>query len=588
MNFFRPKFFTTIKNYSKEDFLGDLTAGIIVAIVALPLSIALAIASGVTPEKGIHTAIIAGFLISFLGGSRVQIGGPTGAFMVIVYGIVAEYGLDGLIMATMMGGFIMVLMGLFRMGSVIKFIPFPITTGFTSGIAITIFSSQIKDFLGLKIENVPPEFLEKWKAYFETIGTTQLPTLLIGLLALLIIIFWPKKWSKVPGSLIALIVTTLVVQLTGLDVMTIGGKFGELSSALPVPHLPAFSIEKMKYLIAPAFTIAILGSIESLLSAVVADGMIGGKHRSNTELIGQGIANMASGLFGGIPATGAIARTVTNINNGGRTPVAGMVHAVTLLLIMVIFMPLAKLVPLSALAAILIVVAYNMSEWREFLSLLKSPKSDVMVLLITFFVTILIDLVKAIEIGMVLAALLFMKRMADVTEVSELTRDAAEDDDSFTPSFDASILKRLPEHIQVFEVSGPLFFGAADKFLEVINQVDGNITQTMILRLKNVPAMDATAVHALKRFIRNCQNHRIRILISGLKEQPYEVLDKAGIIAELGPDNVFEHFEAALTFAETYQNLVSQASAENHDVLIGSSVADIYHKQHLKSNDKDK
>lgn len=586
MNLFRPKFFTTIKNYSKEDFLGDLTAGVIVAIVALPLSIALAIASGVTPEKGLHTAIIAGFLISLLGGSRVQIGGPTGAFMVIVYGIVTKYGLDGLIMATMMGGFIMVLMGLFQLGSVIKFIPFPITTGFTSGIAVTIFSSQVKDFLGLEIEKVPAEFLEKWKSYIEAIHTTQLPTLLIGILALLIIIYWPKKWRKIPGSLVALIVTTIIVQVTGLDVMTIGGKFGELSSALPMPHLPAFSLEKISYLIGPAFTIALLGSIESLLSAVVADGMIGGKHRSNTELIAQGIANMASGLFGGIPATGAIARTVTNINNGGRTPVAGMVHAVTLLLIMIIFMPLAKLVPLSALAAILIIVAYNMSEWREFLSLLKSPKSDVVVLLITFFVTILIDLVKAIEIGMVLAAMLFMKRMADVTEVNELTRDAAEDDDSFTPSFDASILKRLPEHIQVFEVSGPLFFGAADKFLEVISEVDGKKTQTMILRLRNVPAMDATAVHALKRFIRSCQLHRIRILISGLKEQPFEVLSNAGIIDEIGADNVFERFESALAFAETYQNMVSQSSSENHDVLIGSSVADIYSRQQTKSKEK--
>lgn len=586
MNLFRPKFFTTIKNYSKEDFLGDLTAGIIVAIVALPLSIALAIASGVTPEKGLHTAIIAGFLISFLGGSRVQIGGPTGAFMVIVYGIVTKYGLDGLIMATMMGGFIMVLMGLFQMGSVIKFIPFPITTGFTSGIAVTIFSSQVKDFLGLEIEKVPAEFLEKWKSYIEAIHTIQLPTVVIGVLALLIIIYWPKKWRKIPGSLVALIVTTIVVQVTGLDVMTIGGKFGELSSALPTPHLPAFSLEKISLLIGPAFTIALLGSIESLLSAVVADGMIGGKHRSNTELIGQGIANMASGLFGGIPATGAIARTVTNINNGGRTPVAGMIHAITLLLIMIIFMPLAKLVPLSALAAILIIVAYNMSEWREFLSLLKSPKSDVVVLLLTFFVTILIDLVKAIEIGMVLAALLFMKRMADVTEVNELTRDAAEDDASFTPSFDASILKRLPEHIQVFEVSGPLFFGAADKFLEVINEVDGKKTQTMILRLRNVPAMDATAVHALKRFIRNCQSHRIRILVSGLKEQPYEVLEKAGVIDAIGSDNVFDHFESALTFAEAYQNLISHSNTENQDVLIGSSVADIYHRQQTKSKDK--
>lgn len=550
MTVFKPKLLTTLKDYSKEQFLADVTAGIIVAIIALPLSIALAIASGVTPEKGLHTAIIAGFLISMLGGSRVQIGGPTGAFMVIVYGIVTKYGLDGLIMSTMMAGFMMVLMGLFRMGSVIKFIPYPITTGFTSGIALTIFSSQIKDFLGLKIETVPAEFLEKWTEYGKAIGTLHLPTLLIGLLALAIIILWPKK-IKIPGSLIALIVTTIIVQVTGLEVATIGSKFGELSSALPTPTLPAFSLEKMMLLIGPAFTIALLGAIESLLSAVVADGMIGGKHRSNTELIGQGIANMASGLFGGIPATGAIARTVANIKNGGRTPVAGMTHAVVLLLIMVIFMPLAQMVPLSALAAILIIVAYNMSEWREFLTLLRSPKSDVAVLLLTFIITVLVDLVKAIEIGMVLAALLFMKRMADVTEVNELTRDAAEEDDSYTPSFDRSILQKLPasmSHIQAYEINGPLFFGAADKFLETLNEVDGK-TKIVILRLRNVPAMDATALHALDRFYKVCHHYKIKLMISGLREQPYEVLANSTLFDLIGEDSLFEKFEDALTKA---------------------------------------
>jgi high affinity sulphate transporter 1 len=553
MNQFRPKFFTTIKNYTKQQFLSDFTAGIIVAIIALPLSIALAIASGVSPEKGLHTAIIAGFLISFLGGSRVQIGGPTGAFMVIVYGIVVKYGVDGLIMATMMGGAMMILMGLFRLGSVIKYIPHPITTGFTSGIAVTIFSSQVKDFLGLRIESVPAEFIGKWEAYMSAINTTHLYTLLIGIIALLIIVFWPKDKIKIPGSLVALIVTTLIVQISGIDVMTIGSKFGELSSALPMPHIPAFSLEKVKVLIGPAFTIALLGSIESLLSAVVADGMIGGRHRSNTELIAQGIANMTSGLFGGIPATGAIARTVANIKNGGRTPVAGMVHALALLLIMLVFMPLAKLIPLSALAAILIVVAYNMSEWREFIGLLKSPKSDVLVLLMTFFITVLVDLVVAIEIGMVLAALLFMKRMADVTEITELTRDNAEEDDSFTPLFDRSLLQRLPARIQVYEVNGPFFFGAADKFLEVINEVDGK-TQTLILRLRNVPAMDATAVHALKRFISTCKKHKIKIVFSGLKNQPREVLAKAGIIELIGEEHIFENFEDALLFAESFHS----------------------------------
>lgn len=558
MTVFKPKLFTTLKNYTRQQFISDVTAGVIVAIIALPLSIALAIASGVSPEKGLHTAIIAGFLISFFGGSRVQIGGPTGAFMVIVYGIVTKYGLDGLIMATMMAGFMMVLMGLFKMGSVIKFIPYPITTGFTSGIAVIIFSAQIKDFLGLQIETLPAEFLEKWIAYAEAIGTVHMPTVLIGLLALMIIIFTPKDKIKVPGSLIALIVTTLIVQFAGLEVATIGSKFGELSSALPMPKLPNFSIDKMILLIGPAFTIALLGAIESLLSAVVADGMIGGKHRSNTELIAQGIANIASGLFGGIPATGAIARTAANIKNGGRTPVAGMVHAITLLLIMVIFMPFAQMIPLASLAAILIVVAYNMSEWREFIALLKSPKSDVIVLLITFFVTVFIDLVKAIEIGLVLAALLFMKRMADVTEVNELTRDAAEDDDSFTPNFDMSLFDRLPDHIQVYEINGPLFFGAADKFIEVINEVDGK-TQTIILRLRNVPAMDATAIHALRRFMKVCHKHKIKIILTGLKEQPYAVLEKAGVIEIIGKDNLFEHFEAALEHAIAYQAQIKTA-----------------------------
>lgn len=551
MNVFRPKFFTLMKHYNLKTFTSDVIAGFIVAIIALPLSIALAIASGVSPEKGLHTAIIAGFIISFLGGSRVQIGGPTGAYMVIVFGIVTTYGLDGLIMATIMAGCILILMGLFRMGSVIKFIPYPITTGFTSGIAITIFSSQIKDFLGLELAHTPVEFIEKWMAYFESISTLHLPTLGVGLLALMIIVLWPKKFSKIPGSLVALIVTTGLVQLTGLETMTIGQKFGELSSALPLPVLPAFSLVKLRLLIAPAFTIALLGAIESLLSAVVADGMTGGKHRSNTELIAQGIANVASGLFGGIPATGAIARTAANIRNGAQTPMAGMVHAVVLLLILVLFMPLAKMIPLSALAAILIVVAYNMSEWREFLALLKSPKSDVIVLVITFLVTVLIDLVQAIEIGMVLAALLFMKRMADVTEINELTRDAAEEDDSFTPSFDRSIITNLPQGIQVYEVSGPLFFGAADKFLEIIGQVNIQ-TDILILRLRNVPAMDATAIHALKRIIKICEQHKIRLLLSGLKQQPMETLDRSGIVQLLGSEHLFELFENALIYADTY------------------------------------
>lgn len=550
---FHPKFFTTLKGYTLKDLRADVIAGLIVAIIALPLSIALAIASGVSPEKGIHTAIIAGFLISFLGGSRVQIGGPTGAYMVIVYGIVMKYGVEGLILATIMAGIMIMLMGLFKLGSVIKFIPHTIITGFTSGIALTIFSSQVKDFFGLQMDVVPAEFVGKWEAMFHAFPTFQWQTLGIGLLALGIIVFWPKHKIKIPGSLGALVVATLIVQFFHLDVPTIGSKFGELSSALPVFNLPGITMEKLALLAGPAFTIAILGAIESLLSAVVADGMIGAKHRSNTELIAQGIANIASGLFGGIPATGAIARTVANIKNGGRSPVAGMVHAVVLLLIMLLFMPLAKLIPLSALAAILIVVAYNMSEWREFIGLLKSPKSDVAVLIITFVITVFIDLIKAIEIGVILAAFFFMKRMADVTEVKELSRDAAEEDDSFTPGFDMDLLKNIPKGIQVYEINGPLFFGAADKFLDTLMRLDHD-TKIIILRTRNVPSMDASALHVLRRFTKTCTTHKIRFIIAGLNEQPTVMLQKAGLLEVIGEKNLFDNFETALNEAITTIN----------------------------------
>lgn len=553
MKTFHPKLFSTLKGYNREMFIKDITAGIIVAIIALPLSIALAIASGVNPERGLHTAIIAGFIISFLGGSRVQIGGPTGAYMVIVYGVVTTYGLDGLIMATIMAGFMIMAMGLLRMGSVIKFIPHTIITGFTSGIAVTIFSSQVKDFLGLTIEKVPAEFVEKWIEIFKALPTINWTNLAVAVLALCTIIFWPKDKIKVPGSLAALVVTTLIVQLFQLDVPTIGSKFGELSSQLPMPALPAFSYEKFRLLLAPAFTIAVLGAIESLLSAVVADGMIGAKHRSNTELIAQGIANIASGLFGGIPATGAIARTVANIKNGGRTPIAGMTHAVVLLLIMLIFMPLAKLVPLSALAAILVIVAYNMSEWREFVNLLKSPKTDVTVLVVTFLVTVFVDLVQAIEIGLILAAFFFMKRMADVTEIKELSRDAAEDDDSFTPSFDQELITKLPKAIQVYEINGPLFFGAADKFLDTMTRVDRS-TKVLILRTRNVPSMDASATHVLTHMVKTCEQHHIHLILSGLNKQPRQTLQKSGLLKRIGEENILANFETALEKAYVLMN----------------------------------
>lgn len=541
----QPKIISTLKTYSKDQFFKDLTAGLIVAIIALPLSIALAISSGVTPEKGLYTAIIAGFFISLLGGSRVQIGGPTGAFMVIVYGIVAEFGVAGLTIATIMAGIIMVLMGFLKLGAVIKYIPHPITTGFTSGIALVIFSSQIKDFLGLKIGEVPAAFIEKWAVYLKGIGTFDPMTLAVGGLALGIILLWPKVNRKIPGALIALIVTSALVKILNLDIATIGSKFGEISSALPKLTVPEFDLVYIQMLLPAAFTIAILGSIESLLSAVVSDGMIGGKHRSNMELVGQGVANIMSGLFGGIPATGAIARTVANVKNGGRTPVAGIVHSIALLLILVVFMPLAKMIPLTALAAILIVVAYNMSEWREFKSLLKSPKSDVLVLLITFFLTVLVDLVVAIEVGMVLAAFLFMKRMSEATQVNIEDFDASEEKDGVPVEvhrFDSVDL------IKVYEINGPFFFGAADKFISALGEL-GEKTDILVIRMRHVPIMDATALHGFKRMIEICQRQKTKLIISGIQDQPYKVLEKAGLIDVIGEDHFFTSAVEAVDYA---------------------------------------
>ena len=544
-----PKIFKTMKDYSKEQFVKDVTAGVIVAIIALPLSIALAISSGVSPEKGIYTAIVAGFLISFLGGSRVQIGGPTGAFMVIVYGIVAKHGIEGLAIATVLAGVMMILMGLLRLGSVIKYIPYPVTTGFTSGIAVVIFSSQIKDFFGLKIDNVPADFIDKWSVYFKNVHTFNWQALLVGAVALAIIIFWPRVSRKIPGAFIALIVTSAAVKFLGMDVETIGTRYGEISAALPVFHAPQITLSKISELILPAFTIAVLGSIESLLSAVVSDGMIGGKHRSNMELVAQGTANIASALFGGIPATGAIARTVANVKNGGRTPVAGMVHSVTLLLILVLFMPFVKLVPLASLAAVLIVVAYNMSEWREFKGFFKSPKSDIAVLLLVFVLTVVIDLVKAIEIGLILAAFLFMKRMTDVSNVSNINMDASEEE---SENFDfAQESKRIacPRYIQVYEINGPFFFGATDKFLTAMESLDRK-TETLIIRMRNVPAMDATALKAFRSVIKNCKRKHISLLITGINPQPLEVLKKTGIFEIIGENHFFYEVEDAINYAK--------------------------------------
>lgn len=540
MEEFQPKIMSILGNYTKQQFFKDVTAGVIVAIIALPLSIALAISSGVSPEQGLFTAIVAGFLISLLGGSRVQIGGPTGAFMVIVYGIVKQYGMDGLIASTIMAGIIMVILGLFKMGSIIKFIPYPITTGFTSGIALVIFSSQIKDFFGLQIGEVPAEFVLKWKMYIENFNTFNIESLALGILSLLIIMLWSKINKKIPGTLIALVVSTLIASFFSLDVETIGSKFGHISSSLPAPSLPQISFDAFKNLVAPAFTIAILGSVESLLSAVVADGMINGKHRSNMELVAQGIANVGSGIFGGIPATGAIARTVANIKNGGRTPVAGMVHAVVLLFILVTFMPLASMIPLSSLAAVLVIVAYNMSEWRAFKALFKAPKSDIFILMTTFLLTVFLDLVKAIEIGMVISALLFMKRMSDVAKIEEL--------DLSQENFDLKA-DEMPENVQVYEVNGPFFFGAADKFMDTLKGI-GSHVDFVVLGLEKVPAMDATAIQAFRIFIEICKKNKTRLVLHGIQTQPQEVLEKSELYEIIGSENIFDNLEDALEYVK--------------------------------------
>ena len=539
MSVLKPKVITTLKGYSREQLINDVTAGIIVAIIALPLSIALAIASGVSPERGLYTAIVAGFITSLLGGSRVLIGGPTGAFMVIVYGIVDKYGVDGLIMATFMAGIILVLMGFFKLGKVVKYIPSPITLGFTSGIAVVIFSSQIKDFFGMSIDNLPSAFIPKWQAYFMNLNAINYQALIIGIIALVIIVIWPSINKKIPGALIALIVTSVLAFGLNMDVATIGSKYGSISSSIPKPHIPNFDISKIPLLIGPAFTIALLGAIESLLAAVVSDGMIGGKHRSNMELIAQGCANMGSALFGGIPATGAIARTVANIKNGGRTPIAGMVHSMVLLLIMLIFMPFAKMIPLASLSAILIIVAYNMSEWREFKEFLKSPKYDVLVLMVTFIITVLIDLVKAIEIGMVLSSFLFMKRMIDVSEIIDL--DAAEELNSDEGNIidDRFICNN---RVKVYEINGPLFFGAADMFLNVQNKLGEHI-QFLVLRMRSVPTIDATALNALKRIIYTCEKKGIKLIITEANTGLIDSIQKTGILKAV---ECYKDFEDAI------------------------------------------
>src|SRR5882757_3733436 len=462
---FKPKLLETLKDYDRQKFVKDVLAGVIVGIVALPLAIAFAIASGVSPEKGLFTAIIAGFIISALGGSRVQIGGPTGAFIVIVYGIVGQYGVNGLTIATFMAGIMLIILGFARLGSVIKFIPHPLIVGFTSGIALIIFSSQIKDYLGLKIGAVPADFLDKWKSYAANISFVNIYAILLATITIVIIVLWPKVTHKIPGSLIAILMTTIVASLLHLPVETIGSRFGRIPSSFPAPAVPHLDFDTIKNLLRPAFTIALLGGIESLLSAVVADGMIGGNHKSNMELVAQGTANIFSSIFGGIPATGAIARTATNVKNGGRTPIAGITHAITLLVIMICVGKWAVLIPMATLAGILVVVAYNMSEWESFISVLRSTRSDAAVLLTTFFLTVFVDLTVAIEIGMVLAVFLFMRKMIKFSDVSMLTKDMSDNG-----SKDKSAIGNftIPGEVEVFEITGPLFFGAAYKFKEAM------------------------------------------------------------------------------------------------------------------------
>ena len=551
----KPKLFSIIKHrkteLSKKQFMRDCISGIIVAIIALPLSVALAIASGVSPEKGLITAIIGGFLISFLGGSRVQIGGPTGAFVVIVYGIIQKYGIEGLTIATIMSGALLVIFGLFRFGSIIKYIPYPITTGFTAGIAVVLFSTQVKDFLGLKIEQVPSEFFAKWGSYFSRFHTIQLETLIVGVSALLIIILTPKINKTIPGSLIALVFTTIAVQIFHLPVATIGSIFGDIASSIPAPKLVGINMQTISELMHPAITIAILAGIESLLSAVVADGMIGKKHNSNMELIAQGVANIGCAIFGGIPATGAIARTAANVKNGGRTPIAGIVHSVVLLLIMLIFMPYAKLIPMTTLAAILIVVAYNMSEWRAFKGLFNSTKSDTAVLLITFLLTVIFDLVVAIELGMIFALFLSIKKIADSTQINEvnpLLKDISEDEENETEYF--SETSDTPKQILVYEINGVLFFGAASTFMDVMNEVKST-ADILIIRMKNVPIFDATALDVLKRIDIRCRKHHIMLLLTELQPQPRKLLDKTGFVDKLGEERLFEKYDDAFELARS-------------------------------------
>jgi SulP family sulfate permease len=545
---FTPELFHALKGYTRRQALTDVGSGVIVGIVALPLAIAFAIASGLSPEYGLYTAIVAGFLISALGGSRVQIGGPTGAFVVIVYAIVQEHGIDGLQVATMMAGVILIILGFAKLGTAIKFIPFPVTTGFTSGIAVVILSGQVGDLLGLRTGPMPAEFIEKWATYAEHLHTVDPWAAAIAAVSLFVLVSWPRASRTVPAPFVALVVGTVAVQAFGLEVETIGSRFGGIEISLPAPRLPAVGLAEVRELVGPAFAIALLGAIESLLSAVVADGMIGSRHRSNTELLAQGVANVAAPLFGGMPATGAIARTATNVRNGGRTPVAGITHAVTLLLITMFFGRWAAAIPLATLAAILVVVAYHMSDWRTFKAELAGPRSDVAVMLMTFTLTVVIDLVVALEAGMVLAAFLFMRRMAEVTDVSVVTDEFLSD---VQDEAGMALRRGLPKSVAVYEINGPFFFGAAEKFKETLGAVS-DPPRVLVLRMANVTVIDATALNALKDLIRRTRSDGTLVLLSEVRAQPLAVMARSHLMDEIGEENIHPRIEDALRAAREY------------------------------------
>jgi SulP family sulfate permease len=548
-----PKLITVFREgYSRKQFSSDLIAGVIVGIVALPLAIAFAIASGVKPEQGLYTAVIAGIVAAALGGSRTQISGPTGAFIVIVYGIVQQYGYNGLAVATFIAGFLLIAMGLAGMGSFLRFIPYPVTIGFTSGIALIIFSSQVPDLFGLQIAKVPPEFVLKWRTYAEHWNTFNPAALGTGLVALAVVFFWPRVTHKIPGSLMAIILATASVSFFHLPVQTIGSRFGSVPNHLNAPHIPEISFGLVVKMFSPALTIAILGAIESLLSAVVADGMLGTRHRSNMELIAQGAANVASPLFGGIPATGAIARTATNIKNGGRTPISSIVHSLTLFLTMLFFGQWAALIPMPALAAILIYVAYNMSEWQTFLQTLKSPKSDIAVLMTTFLLTVLIDLTVAIEVGVILAAFLFMQRMANVTQVGFKTKDLMEEEDPDDPK---AISKRIiPNGVEVFEIYGSLFFAAVDQFKDALRRVE-KTPRVLILRMRHVLALDASGLKAVEDLHKKMRKDHATLVLSAVHSQPFLVMDQAGFLDRIGRENLQPDIDTALDRARVILGL---------------------------------